>query len=100
MSEKIRKDVKNMKGRSGPGTGGIPAVLIKRSLSVILPVLVHIFNRIISNGVWPIIWRASIMVPIFKRGSPRDHGSYRLIALAPIFGKILETILDNRLMIG
>jgi hypothetical protein len=35
---------------SGPGTDGMQAVLIKRTLSVILPVLVHIFNKVIRNG--------------------------------------------------
>ena len=38
---RIRKVVRNMKGKSGPGADGIQAILIKRSLNVILPVLVY-----------------------------------------------------------
>ena len=57
----------------------------------------NIFNRIISSGVWPSLWKVLIMVPILKKGSPSDHDSYRLIALAPALSKILEKILDNRL---
>ena len=37
---------------------------------MILPVLVYIFIRIISNGVWPSTWRTSIMVPIFRGRVP------------------------------
>ena len=37
---------------------------------MILPVLVYIFKRAISNGEWPSTWRISIMVPIFKGGVP------------------------------
>ena len=96
-SDEVRKVVKKMKGGSGPGIDGIPAVLLKRFLDVFLLVLVNIFNRIISSGVWPSLWKVSIMVPLFKKGSPSDHDSYRLIALAPALSKILEKILDNRL---
>ena len=60
----------NFVRRSGPGADGIQAILIKRSPKVILPVLVYLFNRIISNGVWSSTWRTSIMVPIFKGGVP------------------------------
>jgi len=63
---------KDMKGRSGPGADGLQAILIQRSPNVILPVLVYFFNRIISNGVFFSTRRTSIIVPIFKGGSPRD----------------------------
>ena len=94
-SEETRKVVRNTKGRSGPGTDGIPAILVKRSLYMKLRVFVYIFNRIISDGVWPSTWMTLIMVPIFKGGSARDHESYRLIALAPLLSKILEKSLDS-----
>ena len=44
---------------------------MKKSLSVILPKLVYIFDRIISNGIWSSLWRTSIMVLLYKGQSPK-----------------------------
>ncbi|KAK2704491.1 hypothetical protein QYM36_016775 [Artemia franciscana] len=34
---------------------------------------------------------------LFKKGNPKAHENYRLIALAPALSKVLEKILDTRL---
>jgi len=62
--------------------------------------LLHkLFNKCWIEGVVPVDWKQSIVIPIHKQGKPRtDKTSYRPIALTSHTGKLMERIILKRLM--
>ena len=48
----------------------------------------------------PSSWHSSIVIPVFKKGSPIDCNNYRPISLVSVLCKVYATILLNRLKAG
>jgi hypothetical protein len=53
-----------------------------------------VFNLSLSAGVFPVIWKQSFVVPIFKSGDKRDVFCYHGISIIP---KLFEKILCHRI---
>jgi hypothetical protein len=84
-----------MKNKS-PGHDGLCAEPIKAVSIFIVPPLVHIFNLSFSQGIVPFELKIAQVVPLYKKGSPRDVSNYRPISLLPLFSKILEKLVHKR----
>ena len=55
------------------------------------------FNKSISQGVVPVSMKIAEIVPVYKKDDPANIVHYRPIALLPIFSKLLEKIMHERL---
>jgi retron-type reverse transcriptase len=56
--------------------------------------MTKLFNLSASGAVFPAIWKAAVIVPIFKPGKPADQGSsYRPVSLLSPVAKVLERLL-------
>ena len=55
------------------------------------------FSWFLENGVFPQILKVGCITPVFKKGDPRHLDNYRPVSTLPIFGKILEKVIYNRL---
>ena len=75
----------------------IPVSLIKQSAKIICPVLVKLYNKCMSVGDFPEIFKIGKITPIFKKGNAELLENYRPISILPIFGKIFEKIIYKRL---
>ena len=75
----------------------IPTILIKKSAKIISPILARLYNRCMSNGIFPEIFKTGKVTPIFKKGNKEHLENYRPVSILPIFGKIFEKIIYNRL---
>ena len=75
----------------------LPIKVIKQSSSILVPKLTKFFNCFIEKGVFPKILKEGRITPIFKKGDAQIFGNYRPVCTLPIFGKILEKIIFNRL---
>jgi hypothetical protein len=61
-------------------------------------IVTELFNMIWRSGDIPLAWKVATVIPILKDGKePHDSNSYRPIALTSHIGKILETIVKDRL---
>ncbi|KAG8175490.1 hypothetical protein JTE90_004182 [Oedothorax gibbosus] len=61
--------------------------------------LLKLYNRIWNEKVFPTSWQRAIVLPIAKPGmDPQDAGNYRPIALTSCLCKLMERMVDARLV--
>ena len=75
----------------------IPINIIKKSASIIAPVLVDTLNHSMKLGIFPESLKIGKITPIFKKGDAQLIENYRPVSTLPIFGKIFEKIIYERL---
>ena len=84
---------------TSPGLDGIPYIMIRQLPEESLKFLLDFYNRIFINHDFPEQWKAAVIIPILKPGKDATKtSSYRPIALISCLSKILEKILNKRLM--
>ena len=89
--EKIIRDLENGKASD------ISITVLKKSSTLLSGHLSAFFNWFLENGLFPGILKLGSITPIFKKGDPRYFDNYRPVSTLPVFGKILEKVIYNRL---
>ena len=64
--------------------------------SLIKPLML-IFKKPIRSSYYPDIWKKSNIIPVHKKNDKRLVNNYRPISLLPVFGKIFEKIIFNKI---
>ena len=75
----------------------IPVRIIKKASHVISPILSEHFNNLMTDGVFPEVLKVGKVTPVYKKENPESIENYRPISTLPVFGKIFEKIIYNRL---
>lgn len=75
----------------------IPINIIKKSAPIIIPILVDTFNHCIEKGIFPDSLKVGKITPIFKKGDAQLIENYRPVSTLPIFGKLFEKVIYERL---
>ena len=70
--EELKTSISALKNSKASGPDGILAEMIKSTMLKILPILLLLYNKILSYGEFPHEWARSIICPIFKSGSLLD----------------------------
>lgn len=90
--------IKKLKHNSAPGLDGIKNSLLKKVGHLLVEPLSHVINLSLCNGVFPDCWKTASVVPIHKSGPKTEPSNYRPISLLPVFSKILEKVVNKRLV--
>ena len=61
------------------------------------PLFCKLFNLVFSNGIYPIKWGTSYIIPLHKSGSKYEPDNYRGISIGDNIGKLFNRVLNNRL---
>src|SRR5436190_4915195 len=88
-------------GRIKSGAIGIDDIssrLIKASLFYVMPIIEHIFNFSLTNGVVPKIWKSATIIPLPKTKHPTMVQHYRPISVLPVLSKVLERVVSDQLI--
>lgn len=94
----IVKAAKSLKSNKSPGLDNILNERLKSTINLMCPLYVKLFNLILDTGIVPESWTLGSIKPIFKnKGGPKDPDNYRPITLLSSFGKLFNTIINNRL---
>ena len=80
------------------GSNGISNKTLKNTAITSAPYLSVLFNKCISEGVFPNCFKIAKVTPLFKNGDRHDPSSYRPISLLPTIGKLLEKIIAVRML--
>ena len=83
----------NINPSKASGPDEIAGRLLKELASELSPFLTHLFNKSLSSGEVPSVWREQWVNPIFKKGSKWDAGNYKPVSLTCITSKIMEYII-------
>ena len=75
---------------------GISSNIVTETFPEIEVPLFHIFNSSLKTGVFPEDLKYAKVTPIYKSGTATTLSNYRPISVLPIFSKILERIVYNR----
>ena len=74
---------------SAAGPDGFSMSIIKQIFHCISHPLLVIFQHSLHRGVFPTVWKAAYIEPIYKnKGEKCDPSSYRPVSLCSCFGKI------------
>ena len=96
--EEIRLHISKLKNRKAPGHDGLVAEFFKAAPEDMYLALCNVFNVIFDRGEWPQQWALGLISPVHKKSSINECDNYRKITVMPILGKILESILNSRLI--
>lgn len=89
---------RNLKSNKSAGYDGYSPSIIKTVINYIAQPLVHVFNLSLSNGIFPDRLKIAKVTPIFKSDDKLTMNNYRPISVLPIFSKLLEKLMYNRLL--
>lgn len=76
------------------GLDEIHPSFLKIILPVVLPHLTHIFNSVVTSGIFPVQWKSAKVVPVPK--TPKGD-EFRPISILPFLSKVFEKILQKQI---
>jgi len=89
---------KSLKEKPTADDGDIPENLVKHCMQLIKGPLAHIYNLSLNSGVFPNVWKTAKVKPLNKKGEKYDMRNYRPILIIPVFAKLLERLMYNRII--
>lgn len=84
--------------KSSVGWDNISVSLLKAARHILTPVITHIFNLCFMSGIFPSVFKEALVHPIYKSGDRGHVNNYRPISVLSTLSKILEKIINNRLI--
>lgn len=94
----ISKYIMQLRNNSAPGLDRIRNQLMKSIVKHISIPLSHICNLSLSSGCFPDAWKAAVITPIHKSGDKTSPSNYRPISLLSVVSKVLEKVVNTRLV--
>ena len=66
--------------------------MLKMTCDPIFKPLQILFNRSLTEGIFPSLWKRAVVMPFFKKGPPEEPSNYGPISLLSTVGKIMERV--------
>ena len=67
-------------------------------MNCLIEPLTHVTNLSLSQGIFPDELKKAKVIPLYKANDPMLFNNYRPISLLPLFSKVLERIMYNRIL--
>ena len=94
----VREAIDKLKNKHSKDIYGLSVSVLKQIKNNLIIPLTRLFNFCISEGIYPDAFKVSRVIPVFKKGYPRDVNNYRPISLIPAVSKIFELLLKDQLI--
>ena len=95
--DEILKIVRALNIHKAHGHDNISIRMIKICDKSLVKPLILLFENSAKSSSYPDIWKKSNINPVHKKNDKRLVNNYRPISLLPIFGKIFEKIIFNKM---
>ena len=95
--DEILKIIRALNIHKAHGHDDISIRMIKICDKSLLKPLTILFQNSMKSSCYPFIWKMSNIIPVHKKNDKQLVKNYRPISLLPIFGKIFEKIIFDRL---
>jgi hypothetical protein len=95
--EEIDKITDNLKN-CATGWDHLPSSVLKANKTLFSPLLTHVINLSLSQGIFPTELKIGNIIPILKSGSLCEVTNYRPISLLTTISKIFERVFCNILL--
>ena len=89
--------IRELDSTKATGLDEMPAVFLKRHSSFLSSVVTKLINRSFQDGVFPRVWKQSIIIPLQKQSNNTSLSNYRPISILPVVFKIIERIVHIQL---
>ena len=96
-AEEIISIVKSLNKSAATGFDSISMGAVLSSIHEIANVLSDICNLSFQTGIFPNLMKIARVTPIFKSGDSNNLANYRPISVLPVFSKIFEKAIHQRL---
>ena len=93
----IVKIIRALNINKAHGHNGISIRMIKVCDESLLKPLLILFKNSLKLSYYPDIWKKSNIIPAHKKNDKQLLNNYQPISLLPIFGKIFEKLIFNRI---
>ena len=98
--EEVRKGIGDMKLDTAGGMDRLQTEMFSLAASVeLVPIITSLFNKSLKQGMVPQQWKDVIITILHKSGDKRICDNFRGISLINVIGKILERVIQNRMVI-
>ena len=94
----VEKLLNNLNPHKAAGPDNIKPVVLKRLSKHISPIVQQIFQKSVTTGELPKIWKNANVAPVFKKGDKSNPANYRPISLTCILCKTLEHIIASSIV--
>ena len=93
----ILKLISSLESKTSSGNDKLTNKLLKAIGEVIAKPLAFIFNKILTHGEVPKLWKVAKVKPLFKKGDSTLCTNYRPISLLPVLSKVFEKYIFTRI---
>lgn len=93
----VRDAIDSLKPKSCKDIYGLNTILLKKLKDIILIPITNLINCCIRENYYPDIFKKSKIVPVLKKGDPKNLNNYRPITIIPALSKIFEYLLKEQL---
>ena len=92
----IQRLINELRPKLSAGADQIPLIVLGYLPDSVLHALSYIFNQSLCQGKFISIFKQAKIIPVFKRGNPRNVLNYRPISLLLSLLKIVEKIVYSK----
>ena len=96
--EELYKAVKRLNNGKACGDDLVTNEMLKSAVNVLEEPILNLFNMCLNTGVYPDKWCSGHIIPLHKSGTRTDVNNYRPITISSCFGKLLNSILNDRIV--
>ena len=88
----------NLKNNNGIGINGFSIKIIMAIADYLADPVIHIFNNYFLTGVFPDRLKHAKITPVYKADDKMSINIYRPISILPVFSKVLEKSIHEKLV--